>query len=292
MKRKVLLLLSLTKIRLTAFVVMSAMAGIYIGNTDQSSLSWIELIAFLLGTFGVVAAANTLNCYYEIDVDRLMKRTAKRPLVTGEITPKAALLFGWTLAIAGSFLLAYFNNLLTAFLGFLGFALYVWFYTPLKKKSMHALSAGAIPGALPPVMGVTAITGAINAEALALFVILFAWQIPHFLAIALFFKNDYQNAALKTVAVEMGESKTLSLMKSTFILSLIVAFLPYFFFEAGLSFLFIVTAFISIFSVLYARKLNQNINLMARSRFIFFATLFYLPTVLGAWMLDKLGVSF
>jgi heme o synthase len=161
--------------------------------------------ASLLGTVLIVAAANALNMFYERDVDGFMERTRRRPLVEGRLSPEVAVAVGTGTAALAVPLLFLGANLLTGILGLLAFVSYVWMYTPLKRRSSSALFVGAVPGALPPLMGWTVATGRIDAGGLALFAVLFLWQIPHFLAIALYRAQDYARAGIRVLPATQGE---------------------------------------------------------------------------------------
>jgi protoheme IX farnesyltransferase len=162
----------------------------------------------LVGTVLLVAGANTFNMIMECDVDPLMERTRDRPLPRGTVSPEAALVFGAALACAALPLLFLGGNLLTGLLGFLALGSYVGIYTPMKRHSSAALFVGAIPGAIPPLMGWTAVTGRIDLPAFVLFSILFLWQIPHFLAIAIYRSADYARAGLKVLPAAISERAT------------------------------------------------------------------------------------
>jgi protoheme IX farnesyltransferase len=186
-------LLELTKPRITFMVVVSAAAGFYLGAGSNELLGdFFRLLNAMLGTALVASGASCLNQFLERESDRWMDRTSQRPLPAGRIEPAVALLFGVLLAVAGSTYLWFAANPLTAILGALTLLLYVAVYTPLKQHSSLCTIVGAVPGALPPVMGWTAATGAVTAEAWALFSILFFWQMPHFLAIAWIYRDDYR----------------------------------------------------------------------------------------------------
>jgi protoheme IX farnesyltransferase len=159
----------------------------------------------VLSTAGIVAAANALNCYLERDVDRLMARTRNRPLPSGRMDPQIALWFGLSLGTISLPALVLATNVLTGLLGLTALLLYVLVYTPMKARSYAAMLVGAVPGALPTLMGWTAVTGSIEPPALVLFAILFIWQIPHFIAISLFRKDEYAAAGLKSLPLERGD---------------------------------------------------------------------------------------
>jgi protoheme IX farnesyltransferase len=195
-------LLSLVKPRLSSLVLCTLAGGMWLAPGELSVARWI---ATLLGTAGTVGAANALNCWIERDRDRYMARTRMRPLPSGRMESGVALAFGILLAVFSLPLLAMASNGLTALLGCIALVSYVAAYTPLKPKSSMAMLVGAIPGALPPLMGWTAVTGRIGPGGLLLFGILFAWQIPHFLAIALFRKEEYRNAGTMAFPLVNGD---------------------------------------------------------------------------------------
>jgi protoheme IX farnesyltransferase len=159
----------------------------------------------MIGTGLVVGAANVLNMYMERDVDGRMARTANRPLPKGRMAPGHALLFGLMLAALSLPILAIGVGSLTGLLGAIALVSYVLIYTPMKRRSTWALWVGAVPGAIPPLLGWTAVTGRLDAAGVALFTMMFVWQIPHFLAISLFRSEEYDRAGLKVVPIENGE---------------------------------------------------------------------------------------
>ncbi len=163
--------------------------------------------AGLLGATLVVGSANALNCFLERDSDALMRRTRDRPLAARRLSPGAGLAFGLGLGALAIPLLAYGGGMLCALLGALALVTYVGVYTPLKRKSALALPIGAIPGAVPPLLGWTAATGRLDAGGLALFAVLFLWQHPHFVAIALRRHAEYANAGLHTVVGALGPQR-------------------------------------------------------------------------------------
>jgi protoheme IX farnesyltransferase len=169
----------------------------------------------LLGTTFLVGAANAINMYLERDVDGLMRRTRRRPLPEGRITPFVALSFGAMLASAAIPLLVMGGGVTVAALGLLAFYVYVWGYTPLKRRSSLALYLGAVPGAMPPLMGWVTATGRVDPGGLALFAILFVWQVPHFAAIAAYRGEEYAQAGLKVLSF----SSTPRLARATVLLS-------------------------------------------------------------------------
>jgi protoheme IX farnesyltransferase len=195
----------LAKPRITGEVIVTFLGGLWLapGTIDR----WRVLMT-LVGTVLLVGGANTFNMIMERDVDPLMDRTRDRPLPRGTVSPEAALVFGASLACAALPLLFLGGNLLTGLLGFLALGSYVGVYTPMKRHSSAALFVGAIPGAIPPLMGWTAVTGRIDLPALVLFSILFLWQIPHFMAIAIYRAADYARAGLKVLPAAISERAT------------------------------------------------------------------------------------
>lgn len=198
---------ALMKPRITLMVVITAAGGLFLSRraADAVALTAPTVLATLLGTAMIVAGANALNMYIERDVDRRMDRTKNRPLPAGRMAPRVALWLGVLLSALAVPILAIGANPLTALLAVIANLLYVLAYTPLKQHSHWALHVGAIPGAIPPLLGWTAGTGRIDAAGLVLFSLLFVWQIPHFVAIALFRKADYARAGLVVMPNVTGE---------------------------------------------------------------------------------------
>ena len=192
-------LAELTKARITLMVMVTAAAGFLLAS--GGSLDVVRLVNALVGTGLVAAGAGVLNQVLERDVDALMRRTADRPIPAGRIDPDAALSLGVVVAVAGLAYLALTVNLLTSMLGAATLAAYVFVYTPMKRISSLATLIGAIPGAVPPMMGWTAARDAIDPGAWALFGILFLWQLPHFLAIAWMYRADYERGGFPMLPV-------------------------------------------------------------------------------------------
>ncbi len=195
-------LMSLTKPRLSSLVLATTAGGMWLA---PGALTVPRMLVTLLATAGLVGSANALNCYWERESDRFMARTSRRPLPSGRMEPAVALGFGLGLAAVSLPALAVGANVLTAALGLLALLSYVLAYTPLKARTAAAMLVGALPGALPPLMGWTAVTGQIDAGGYVLFAILFLWQMPHFIAIALFRQDEYAAAGLKSLPIERGE---------------------------------------------------------------------------------------
>jgi protoheme IX farnesyltransferase len=185
--------LELIKPRITTLVVLTTATGLWLAPERPSFRTALFTV---LGTILVVAAANVFNMYLERDTDALMPRTMNRPLPAGRIDPACALLFGVLLAAISVPLLTFVVGPLPGLLAALALVIYALVYTPLKRRTTASLLVGAVAGAIPPLIGWTAATGRIDAPALVLFAILFLWQVPHFLAIALFRRTEFARAGL------------------------------------------------------------------------------------------------
>jgi heme o synthase len=198
-------LLLLAKPRLSGLVVLTSAGGLALA---PGGIGAARAVLTILGTAAVVGAANALNNYLERDIDARMRRTRDRPLPAGRVEPFVALALGLLIPAFALPVLALAANPLTALLAFLALAIYVGVYTPMKQRSTLALFVGAVPGAIPPLMGWTAVTGRLDPGGLALFALLFAWQLPHFLAISLYLAEDYARGGLKVFALVHGERAT------------------------------------------------------------------------------------
>ena len=192
----------LTKPSITRMNVLMTFGGLALAGAPLKS--WLVFWA-ILGTGLAVASANSLNMYIERDLDGLMARTANRPLPKRRMHPKIALWFGIALGALSLAVLQVAVNTVTTVIAGLAILLYVLVYTPMKRTSPLALVIGAIPGAAPPLMGWTAYTGTIDLPGLVLFAILLVWQLPHFLAIAIYRQDDYERAGVKAVPIVRGE---------------------------------------------------------------------------------------
>lgn len=207
-------LVALTKPRVTRMVVATMLGGIWVAarylraNGAEAVPPMSQLLLGLVGTVLVVSAANTLNMYIERETDGLMERTRRRPLPTGRLAPEVALWFGIALSVISVPLLFAFVNATTGVLAAIALLSYVLVYTPLKRRTWLALQIGAIPGAIPPLLGWTAVTGRVDMPGFLLFAVMFLWQIPHFLAIATFRREDYRRAGHRVLTVERGDRVT------------------------------------------------------------------------------------
>lgn len=197
--------LALTKPAITRMCLITTGGGFLLAPRPEGELSLWVFFAAILGTALAVGSANALNMWWERGPDQLMARTKHRPMAAGRLSSRAGLIFGAALGVLGLVVLLLGTNLLTAALGAFALVSYVAVYTPLKYRTPAALVIGAVPGAMPPLMGWTAVTGQLDAAGMTLFGILLIWQIPHFLAIALYRKKDYARAGIKVVPVVRGD---------------------------------------------------------------------------------------
>lgn len=279
-------LLDLTKPRLSSMVVITTGFGALLAP-GWTSLPPLHLILMIVGTTLIVGAANVFNCIIEKDTDLLMERTHMRPLPQKRLRVSQAMAFGLILLFSALYLMWTFSNPLAFKLAVLAFLSYVFVYTPLKRISSAALFVGAIPGAIPPMIGFAAVAGQLELAAWILFWILFFWQLPHFIAISIFRFDDYQSAGLKTVPGEFGKDSAQSQMLVYTGGLVAVSFAPYFAGLAGL--LYLAAALIvgiGFATVCVAGFFDtQKINW---SRVVFLGSLAYLPIVLGIWALDRL----
>lgn len=198
-REKLAAYVELTKPRITFLIALTSAAGFSLGS--KGALDYLALFNALFGIALLSSGIATLNQYMERGLDARMRRTLSRPLPSGKLGAGAALAFGLALTIGAEVYLAVFVNLLTAAFGLTVIVGYLLLYTPLKTRSSLSTVVGAFPGAMPPLMGWTAATGVAGVEAWALFGILFAWQFPHFLAIAWMYKEDYARAGIRMLPV-------------------------------------------------------------------------------------------
>ncbi|MES2526913.1 MAG: heme o synthase [Bdellovibrionota bacterium] len=218
-------LFSLTKPRLSSLVILTSALGMWLA---PGSISILHAVISILATSGLVGGACAINCYLEKDIDKLMDRTKDRPLPSGRISENTALSFGLGLMGICLLTLFYFINPLTSVLGFIAAVVYILLYTPMKTKTSWALFAGAIPGAIPPLMGWTSVTGSLGTLGVILFAILFIWQLPHFLSIAIYHVNDYNRADIKTHPGHIGISATIHKIGVYTLALFFVSMLPFY----------------------------------------------------------------
>lgn len=276
---------ALAKPRLNMLVVISALAGYAMGTTD--GIAAVPFLATLVGTGFVAGGASAFNQLLERDLDGLMRRTRMRPLPDRRLQPFEAAVFGALVTVTGLLILAAFANLLAAAVALGTLLSYVVVYTPLKRRSSFGTVIGAIPGALPPVIGWAAARGALTREAWTLFGIVFLWQLPHFLAIAWMYRDDYARAGYPMLPVIEPDGRSTarqSLIYATALLPLSLAptllgLAGNFYFAGvlalGLAFVYLTFRFVRSRSVRDART-------------VFFGSILYLPLVWILMIADKL----
>jgi protoheme IX farnesyltransferase len=280
-------LYELTKPRMNFLVVATTLVGYFMASPSVADhWRWALLLHTLLGTALTAAAASVLNQHAERDYDLLMPRTRNRPLPARRISPTEALFFGVCLGACGIIELALFVNSLTAILGAFTLGSYVWVYTPLKRFTTLCTVVGAIPGALPPVMGVTAAVGAVTPTAVVLFIILFMWQMPHFLAIAILYRDDYARGGFKMLPVVDRGLIATGMQIVLWSLALIpVTLTPVLFGVTGAT--YFVAAFLMSLAFLGFATLCAFRRTRSDARHLFLASIVYLPCLLAVMMIDK-----
>jgi heme o synthase len=277
----------LFKVRLTSLVLLTTLAGFYLGA--RGPVSWWLMTSAVFGTALLAFGAAALNQLLEREQDAHMHRTQDRPLPSGRLTPEAALVIGGVSAGAGMIWLALAVNPLTALLGAITLGIYVFVYTPLKRVTTLNTVVGAIPGALPPLMGWTAARGNISAEGWSLFAILFFWQLPHFLAIAWMYRDEYAKAGFIMLPVvdEAGERTGRQALSHTLGL-LPVSLSPFMFKLVGPVYLCGALVLGLVFVGCAGRFARQRT--VPRARLLFIASVLYLPLLLGLMVLDKIRI--
>lgn len=277
--------LALIKFRLLSLVLVSTCMGYFIGADSSTPLA--PLFYTLLGITLVGGGANTLNQWKERGNDALMYRTRARPLPAQRVHPLSALWFGIAISQAGFLVLGFTVNLLTLALGFLSWATYLFWYTPLKTRSPLNTWVGAIPGAIPAILGCTAATGTLNDAALALFLILCVWQMPHFFAISWVYREDYRRGGFRMLSWndDSGQRTAFQTLLHTIILVPVSAGL-YLVGHSGLVYLVIALASSLVFLAL-SIQFYRNVSGKAAMR-VFHFSIVYLPLLFIAIIADKL----
>lgn len=277
-------LYELTKPRLNFLVLVTTAVGYFMAATVPADYK--RFLQALLGTALAAASAAVLNQVIEREPDKLMPRTRNRPLPAGRISAGWATLYGVLLGVAGVVDLAVFVNSLTALLGLITIVSYLFLYTPMKQISPMNTLVGALTGALPPMMGWTAVRDTISPEAIALFAILFAWQIPHFLAIAIMYKKDYAAGGFRMLPV-VDESQRVT---GRHILLWGAALIPISLMPTLLGMsgaIYFVAALVLGFVFLYYGFVAASSRLRVDARRLFFCSILYLPLLLAVMMLNK-----
>ena len=277
--------LELTKPRITCFILMSTAIGFLCAEHLVGSFSWLVLLHTLFGTALLASGTAALNQWYERLADAKMPRTSKRPIPSGRITPQDAMEFGLMLSVIGFLELWCGANLLTAGLGAFTELTYLFLYTPLKQRSPHSTTIGAIPGAMPPLIGYAAASGLLNWEAGVLYAILFLWQFPHFYAIAWMYREDYAKAGILMLPVVEPSNESTARRIVWFSLVLIpISLLPKYFDMVGY---YYVSGAVAVgLYFLYAGLRASYDRTIPRARQVLLASVVYLPVLYGLLVLD------
>ena len=284
LSRRVSTFVELTKPRLVAMILITTFAGFYLASSD--SLNWLQLVEVIIGTALSAAGVLALNQYLERDLDAQMVRTCNRPLPDKRVEPTTALFFGVLLTVGGLAFTAFCVNSLSALAISAIVVTYLFVYTPLKQKSPLCTIAGAVPGALPPVIGWVAARGTINVEAWTLFAILFLWQLPHSLSIACIYRDEYAQAGFRLLPVVHPDGKsTRRQIVSNCLALLVVALLPTLVGIAGI-FYFFAALVLSVCFLAFGIKLSVSPTTVSAKRLLY-ASLIYLPLVFLVMALDK-----
>jgi len=271
----------LTKPRITFLVVLSSLAGYWLGT----GALWPGILHVTVGVALLSGGIAALNQYMERDLDGKMNRTRMRPLPAGRLSPGAALAFGAAISIAAEVYLAVFLNTLTAIFGLVALMTYLFVYTPLKTRTTWCTFIGAFPGALPPLLGWTAARNEVGVEALILFSILFLWQFPHFHAIARLYREDYGRAGIQMLPVVESDGRETARQIVFYTLLLVpVSILPAILHMTGK--VYLIGALVLSLAFLYVGISSSRVLSKSSARRLLKASVVYLPLLLALMMLD------
>jgi protoheme IX farnesyltransferase len=285
-------LIVLLKLRITLLVIITSYLGYYLGLRYLGYVmveleTIIKFFHLVIGVLFTASASGILNQYFEVDLDAKMNRTMLRPLPTGAIKKRNALILGLAFSFFGTLYLYLLVNPLTASIAFLTILSYICVYTPSKTRSRWNTIIGSFPGALPPVGGWTAATNEINSPALVLFLILFCWQIPHFLSLAIIYKDDYKKAGFKMLPSVSNNLDSTLFQIVFFIMALIVSSVGIYLLKLT-SIVYMLGAVLlgTIFLVYSANILFEQSNKKIKKLFIF--SIIYLPLLMILIIVDTL----
>ena len=275
--------ITLTKPRLNFLVLLTTAAAYSLGAGPDATL--IDLMHTLLGTFLVAGGAAALNQVWERQTDRLMRRTQMRPMADMRLSVTQGTVFGLLLTIAGAAELAFFVNPLSAIVALLTTASYVLFYTPLKLRTSLSTLAGAVPGALPAVIGWAAATNTLSVEAWVLFGIVFLWQMPHFLAIAWMYRDEYARAGMPLLPVIEPDGRSTGRQVVLYAMVLVpISMLPA---AVGLATVNYVVGALTLGAILLLMSVEFSVKRdLATARRLFFGSIVYLPILWALLVFD------
>jgi protoheme IX farnesyltransferase len=276
--------IALTKPRITWLILMSTGVGYFFGA--RNGWHWLTLLHTIVGTGLIASGTAALNQWYEREADAKMKRTQARPLPSGRLTANRALVFAIVISLAGFAELFFRVNALTGWLGLFTLLSYLFVYTPLKQRSPHSTTIGAIPGAMPPLIGFAAASGTLTWDAWILFAILFIWQFPHFYAIAWMYREDYERAGIRMLPVVEpdGESTARRILLYSLIL-IPISLVPKFLSMTGNLYLAGAIALGLLF--LYAGVRVSFDRTRQQARRVLLASVVYLPVLYGLMLFDR-----
>jgi heme o synthase len=288
--------IALTKPRITWLIVMSTGIGYFYGLPAAATwwdflrnISIFSLLHTVVGTGLIASGTAALNQWYERDADRHMRRTMMRPLPAGRISPGGALAFGIALSIAGFVELWLGCNLLSAGIGAFTLASYLFLYTPMTQRTWWSTTVGAIPGAMPPMIGFAAAAGRITPESWILFAILFLWQFPHFYSIAWMYKEDYARAGIRMLPVVEPDCRSTARQIVLYGLALVpVSLVPTFLGMTGR--LYFAGALLLGLWFLYSGVRVAVDRTAVRARAVLIASVLYLPLIYGLMLVDRQGL--
>ena len=276
--------LALTKPRITWLILMSTAIGYYFGA--EHGWHFLVLLHTIIGTGLLASGTAALNQWYERDADARMRRTQARPLPAGRLSPTRAFWFGVLISVLGFVDLWLGANLLTALLGVFTLLTYLFVYTPLKQRSPHSTTVGAVPGAMPPLIGFAAAHGSLTVEAWLLFGILFLWQFPHFYAIAWMYREDYERAGIRMLPVVEPDGESTARQMLLYAGALLgLSLIPRWTGMTGNWYLF--GAFALGLYFLYAAARITRDRTRRRARHVLLASVIYLPLLYALMVIDR-----
>jgi protoheme IX farnesyltransferase len=278
-------LIALTKPRVTALVMATAAVGMALA---PGRIGWARALVMFATTALLVASANALNCWLERDTDGFMQRTCRRPLPARRLEPQLAFVFAAVLALLSLPLLTLAINPMTGLLGTVSLWTYVWLYTPLKYRTPHAMVVGAVPGALPPLMGWTAVTGRLDPGGLALFLILFIWQMPHVIGLSVYRRSEYAKAGIRVLPLVHGPRAAQRHAIGWALLMIPASLLPTAYGLGGWLYAVLATVLgVAYFGATLLALLRPSESVDRWGRRVFFTSLLYLPLLLTALVLAR-----
>jgi heme o synthase len=288
--------IELTKPRITWLILMSTGIGYFFGLRGAANwldflrnINLLSLLNTVLGTGLIASGTAALNQWYERDADRKMRRTANRPLPSGKLTSGRALAFGIALSIAGFVELWLGVNLLCALVGLFTLASYLFLYTPMKQRTWWSTTVGAIPGAMPPIIGFAAASGTVTADGWILGAILFLWQFPHFYSIAWMYKDDYARAGIQMLPVVEPDGRSTARQIVLYGIALIpVSLVPTMLGMSGR--LYLIGALLLGLWFLYSGVRVAVERSLTRARNVLITSVLYLPLIYGLMLIDRPGL--